>query len=47
MIPEAIGDGLRLFTQPFSGPMRPLVTMPFDNGAVRLVFDTNPTGLVA
>jgi dihydrofolate reductase len=45
MVPEAIGDGLPLFTKPFSGPMRPLVTMPFDNGAVRLVYDTNPTGL--
>lgn len=46
IVPEAIGAGLPLFTQPFSGPMRPLVTKPFDNGAVRLVFDTNPTGLV-
>jgi dihydrofolate reductase len=47
MVPEAIGDGLPLFTKPFSGPMRPLVTMLFDNGAVRLVYDTNPAGLTA
>jgi dihydrofolate reductase len=47
IIPEAIGDGVPLFTEPFSGPMRPLETIPFSNGAVRLVYDTNPNGLSA
>ncbi len=46
-VPEAIGEGLPLWTGPFAGPMRPILTMPFDNGAVRLVWDTNPTGLRA
>ncbi len=44
VVPEAIGSGIPLFTEPFAGPMRPLVTTGFDNGAVRLVYDTNPTG---
>ncbi len=44
VVPEAIGEGIPLFTQPFSGPMRPLATIPFANGAVRLVWDTSPTG---
>lgn len=45
LIPEAIGTGLPLFTEPYSGPMRPLATIPFSNGCVRLVFDTRPDGL--
>jgi hypothetical protein len=43
-IPEAIGEGVPLFTEPFSGPMRPLAAVPFANGAVRLVYDTCPAG---
>ena len=46
IVPEAIGEGIPLFTEPFSGPMRSLAAIPFDNGAVRLVYDTNPEGLV-
>jgi dihydrofolate reductase len=45
VVPEAIGEGIPLFRQPFSGPMRPMATFPFANGAVRLVFDTSPAGL--
>ena len=48
IVPEAIGEGVPLFTRPFSGPMRPLAATPYDNGAVRLVYDTSsadwPTG---
>lgn len=47
IVPEAIGAGIPLFSEPFSGPMQPLATIPFDNGAVRLVYDTNPDGLTA
>ena len=45
IVPEAIGEGIPLFATPFSGPMRPLTATQFDNGAVRLVYDTNPGGL--
>ena len=44
VVPEAIGQGVPLFTEPFSGPLRPLATVPFENGAVRLVYDTSPEG---
>ena len=44
VVPEAIGEGIPLFAEPFSGPMRPLATIPYDNGAVRLVYDTSPHG---
>ena len=42
VVPEAIGTGIPLFTEPFAGPMRPLETIAFANGAVRLVYDTTP-----
>jgi len=45
VVPEAIGEGIPLFTQPFSGPMRPLEAVAYDNGAIRLVYDTSPNGL--
>jgi dihydrofolate reductase len=41
IMPEAIGEGLPLFTQAFAGPMRVLKTVGYDNGAVRLVWDTS------
>lgn len=44
VVPEAIGEGIPLFTEPFSGPMRPLAAIPFENGAIRLVYDTTPAG---
>lgn len=45
IVPEAIGEGLPLFTSPFAGPLRPIETTPYSNGAVRLVYDVNPEGL--
>lgn len=45
VVPEAIGEGIPLFTESFSGPMRPLAAIPFDNGAIRLAYDTSPEGL--
>lgn len=47
IIPEAIREGLPLWTSPCAGPMRPLLSTTFENGAVRLVWDTSPTGLQA
>ncbi len=47
VMPEAIGEGIPLFSQPFAGPMRPLKVTPFSQGAVRLVYDTSPEGLKA
>jgi dihydrofolate reductase len=41
VVPEAIGSGIPLFSDAFSGPMRVLETMPFDNGALRIVYDTS------
>ena len=39
IVPEAIGSGIPLFTAPFSGSMRLIESVPYDNGAVRLVYD--------
>lgn len=47
VMPEAIGEGVPLFTEPFAGPMRPVASTMYDNGAVRLVYDTSPAGLRA
>jgi len=41
VMPEAIGAGIALFPEAFSGPMRPLSVVPYDNGAVRMVWDTS------
>jgi dihydrofolate reductase len=38
VIPEALGDGIPLFTAAFQWPMKLLETTPYDNGAVRLVY---------
>ena len=38
VMPEAIGDGIPLFTKPFDGSMTLVETVPYDNGAVRLVY---------
>lgn len=46
IVPEAIGEGLPLFTEPFAGPLRPLLSTPFSNGSVRVVYDASPNGLV-
>lgn len=42
LIPEAIGSGIPLFASPYEGPMRVLDTVPYSNGAIRLVYDTRP-----
>jgi dihydrofolate reductase len=39
VVPEAIGEGIPLFTEAFSGSMRLIESASFDNGAVRLVYD--------
>lgn len=39
IVPEAIGAGIPLYTEPFSGSMRLIEAIPFNNGAVRLVYD--------
>ncbi len=41
IVPEAIGSGIPLFTEPFSGSMQLIETFPFANGAVRLVYDVD------
>lgn len=47
VMPEALGEGVPLFTEAFEGPLRPLEVNTHDNGAVRLVFDSSPNGLTA
>ena len=47
VMPEALGAGVPLFTEAFQGPLRPLGASTYDNGAVRLVFDSSPNGLTA
>ena len=42
VMPEAIGEGIPLFTQPFAGSMRIIETVPYNNGAFRIVWDTRP-----
>ncbi|MFT7475844.1 MAG: dihydrofolate reductase [Verrucomicrobiales bacterium] len=41
VMPEAIGAGIPLFSDAFSGPMRVLETTPYDNGALRIVYDVS------
>jgi dihydrofolate reductase len=43
VVPEASGDGIPLFTEPFSGSMRLIESASFDSGAVRLVYDIGET----
>lgn len=47
VIPEALGNGVPLFTASFEGPLRPLEAITFPNGAVRLVFDSSLNGLTS
>ena len=42
VMPEALGDGLPLFTERYSGPMRLVEATPYSGGPVRLVYDTRP-----
>jgi len=39
IVPEAIGTGIALFVEPYAGAMRATQTVPYSNGAVRLVYD--------
>jgi dihydrofolate reductase len=42
VIPEALGTGIPLFTEPYSGPMRLTQHTGFASGAIRLVYNTSP-----
>ena len=42
MVPEAIGEGIPLFTESYSGPLRLIDSVPYANSAIRLVYDTSP-----
>lgn len=42
VMPEALGGGVPLFTDPYGGPMRLIDTTAYPNGAIRLVYDTTP-----
>jgi dihydrofolate reductase len=42
VMPEALGNGLPLFTDAYGGPMRLLETTVFSNAAFRLVYNTTP-----
>jgi dihydrofolate reductase len=39
VMPEAIGDGIPLFSEPFDGPMSVAQTVPYKNGALRIVYE--------
>lgn len=39
VVPEAIGEGIPLFTAPYAGPMNLVQATPYANGAVRLVYE--------
>lgn len=41
IMPEALGSGIPLLTAPYGGPMRIIESVPYDNGAIRLVYDTS------
>jgi len=41
VMPEAIGDGIPLFTKPYAGPLQVIETVAYDNGALRIVYDTS------
>lgn len=42
VMPEALGTGIPLFLEPYSGPLRLLEHTGFSNGALRVVYDTTP-----
>ena len=42
VMPEALGNGLPLFTDAYGGPMRLMETTVFSNAAFRLVYNTTP-----
>jgi dihydrofolate reductase len=40
LMPEALGGGIPLFADAYDGPMRLVESVPYPNGAFRLVYDT-------
>lgn len=38
VVPEAIGEGIPLFAKAFSGPVSVKQAVPYENGAIRLVY---------
>ena len=42
LMPEALGSGIPLFSDAYDGPMRLVKSVPYPNGAFRLVYDTRP-----
>jgi len=40
IMPEVLCEGIFLFSEPYSGPMRIIHSVSYDNGAIRLVYDT-------
>ena len=41
VMPEAIGEGIPLFTEPYAGPLQLLKAIPNGSGMVRLVYRTS------
>jgi dihydrofolate reductase len=39
VVPEAIGEGIPLFSEAFAAPMKIAQAVPYGNGAVRLVYE--------
>ncbi|MGB9356919.1 MAG: dihydrofolate reductase family protein [Acidimicrobiia bacterium] len=42
VMPLALGSGIPLFADAYDGPMRLVGSVPYANGAIRLVYDTRP-----
>lgn len=42
VLPEALGEGIPLFPEAYSGPMRLIEHTSYANGAIRLIYDTTP-----
>ena len=42
LMPEALGGGIPLFANAYDGPMRLVESVPYPNGAFRLVYDMRP-----
>jgi len=42
VMPEAIGSGIPLFTEAYDGPLKLEKSTGYDNGAVRLIYHTQP-----
>ena len=38
VVPEVLGAGIPLFTKAFTGPMQLAESVPYPNGAIRLVY---------